>query len=191
MSMRDEHDYLGIPDDDDEAQSAKLSQQKRSAFDRFRGLGSSSILVSWTARSSRPESLRMRRGIRLLLHRTGSSNHHESLIRPEYGMCLMSLAGASYISPFEPVLNEGDRYNFGLVQNCCRCLLFAEIGDVFVAQNKRGVLRLLICTVAGRCSRQPPKRCFFGMIGTERTFFVDTSEVDSFCVCVIFGLFFM
>ena len=172
--MRDEHDYLGIPGDDDEAQepSVKSPRQKSSFFDRFRG--------SSVASPTRIENVQTRRGsIRLC---TCNRVPHKPLILP---------AGASYISPFEPVLNEGDRYNFGLVQNCCRSLLFAEIGDVFVAQNKRGVLRLLICTVAGRCSRQPPKRCFFGMIGTERTFFVDTSEVDSFCVCVIFGLFFM
>jgi hypothetical protein len=87
MSLRDEHDYLGIPDDDNDEQCAKSSQQKRSAFDRFSGLGSSSILVSRTAKSARPESLRMRRGTRLLLQdHMISSDHYEYLIRAKYGI---------------------------------------------------------------------------------------------------------
>lgn len=56
MSMKDEHDYLGIPGDDDEAQapSVKSPRQKSSFFDRFRG---SSVVAP-----SRIENLQTRRG---------------------------------------------------------------------------------------------------------------------------------
>ncbi len=62
MSMRDEHDYLGIPGDDDEAQapSVKSPRQKSSFFDRFRG---SSIVAP-----TRIENLQTKRGSQFFKH---------------------------------------------------------------------------------------------------------------------------
>jgi hypothetical protein len=88
-SIRDDHEYLGIPDDEEEAPAARAgSTARKSGFlNRFRS--------SRPASASQQDAVQ-RRG-KLLL-----SQFSRIRVTP--------CAGLSYISPFEPVLNEGARF---------------------------------------------------------------------------------
>ena len=98
-SIRNQQKYLGLLDDDEEVRAPLIgsSSKQPGFFDRFRD----------RFRSSKPAAPSRRDSVLLRvasMHCCFCAAAVLSLLQ------LISFAGGSYVSPFEPVLNEGDRF---------------------------------------------------------------------------------